>query len=143
MQFCLLWSLFEAEVLNASANVNTIGQAVQRWHRAGVLMPRTFEAEAAYFKERYFAEGAFTHRFAHLHLERSGNPRVVEEVLSGEKSTPTDTAAALLFIVFRYRNNLFHGEKWAYELRGQGHNFARANNVLMRSIELNRQSLQP
>ena len=33
------------------------------------------------------------------------------------------------------RNNLFHGAKWAYELRGQRDNFTHANCILMRMLD--------
>ena len=42
---------------------------------------------------------------------------------------------ALLMIVWRLRNNLFHGAKWAYGLRDQRENFTHANSVLMRLLE--------
>jgi hypothetical protein len=74
MDFALLWSLFEGEVANLAASVNTIEQAVRRWDQAGLLSPQTFAAAAGYFRERYYADGTFTDRFDHLHLERSGNP---------------------------------------------------------------------
>ncbi|CCE97846.1 Hypothetical protein SFHH103_03354 [Sinorhizobium fredii HH103] len=38
-------------------------------------------------------------------------------------------------IVWRFRNNLFHGEKWAYQLQDQLSNFTNANAVLMRLLE--------
>lgn len=139
MDFALLWSLFEGEVLNAAASVNAIEQLVQGWAQAGLLAPQTFAVEAAYFKDRYFADGTFTYRFDHLHLDRSGNPQVVRNVLSGQDSAPESIASALLIIVFRYRSNLFHGQKWAYQLQEQEQNFSHANNVLMRAVELNRQ----
>lgn len=142
MDFALLWSLFEGEVLNSAASVNTIEQAVQRWNQAGLLSPQTFAAAAGYFRERYYAGGAFTYRFDHLHLERSGNPEVVRNVLSGQDSAPGSIASALLIIAYRYRNNLFHGEKWAYQLQEQEQNFSHANEMLMRAIELNRQARQ-
>tara|TARA_B100000614_G_scaffold111617_1_gene100153 strand:- start:1007 stop:1162 length:156 start_codon:yes stop_codon:yes gene_type:complete len=41
----------------------------------------------------------------------------------------------VLIIVWRFRNNLFHGEKWAYQLQGQLSNFTHANAVLMRLLE--------
>ena len=41
----------------------------------------------------------------------------------------------MLIIVWRFRNNLFHGEKWAYQLQGQLSNFTHANAVLMRLLE--------
>lgn len=138
MDFALLWSLFEGEVLNSAASVNTIEQAVQRWNQAGLLAPPTFAAAAEYFRERYYADGAFTYRFDHLHLERSGNPQVVRNVLSGQDSAPGSIASALLIIVYRYRNNLFHGAKWTYQLQEQEQNFSHANHVLMRAVELNR-----
>ena len=139
MHFTLLWSLFEGEVLNAAANVNTIGEVVQRWNRVGALTAGTFSVEVEYFKERYYADDRFNYWFEHLHLERSGNPQVVRDVLSGHDVAPASVATAVLIIVFRYRNNLFHGEKWAYELREQEQNFSHANAVLMRAIDLNRQ----
>lgn len=142
MDFALLWSLFEGEVLNTVASVNTIKQAVQRWNQAGLLSPQTFATAAGYFRERYYADGAFTHRFDHLHLERSGNPQVVRKVLSGQDSAPDSIASALLIIAYRYRNNLFHGEKWAYQLQEQEQNFTHANEMLMRAIELNRKAQQ-
>lgn len=135
----MLWSLFEGEVLNASGSIGAIEHVVQRWTQAGILVPQTFAAEVAYFRGRYFADGEFTYRFNHLHLDRSGNPRVVRNVLSGQDGAPESIASATLIIVFRYRNNLFHGEKWAYQLQEQRQNFLHANNVLMRSVELNRQ----
>ena len=142
MDFALLWSLFEGEVLNSAASVNTIEQAVQRWNQAGLLSPQTFAAAAGYFRERYYADGAFTYRFDHLHVERSGNPQVVRNVLSGQDSAPGSIASAMLIIAYRYRNNLFHGEKWAYQLQEQEQNFSHANGMLMRAIEMNRQVQQ-
>ncbi len=41
----------------------------------------------------------------------------------------------MLIIVFRYRNNLFHGVKWEYELAGQLSNFTTANSVLMKVLD--------
>ena len=52
-----------------------------------------------------------------------------------------EVAAALLIIVYRFRNNLLHGVKWAYEIRGQFENFRHANAVLMQAIELHEQSV--
>jgi hypothetical protein len=138
MHFCLLWSLFEGEVLAFSCSVDSIEQAVQRWKQGGALMTSMFESELEYFRDRYFQNGAPTYRFQHLHLEKSRNPQVVPDVLGRRVDDPDRVAVALLIIVFRYRNNLFHGEKWTYELRDQDQNFAHANAILMRAIELNR-----
>lgn len=41
-------------------------------------------------------------------------------------------------IIWHFRNNLFHSEKWAYQLQGQHANFTHANAVLMRLLERHR-----
>jgi hypothetical protein len=138
MHFSLLWSLFEGEVLNASANVATIEQAVRRWDQAGLLTTQTFLNEFNYFQERYVKDGKFTCRFPHLHLRGNDQPTVVQDALLGNRATPRDIGFVVLIIVFRFRNNLFHGEKWVYELREQDQNFSHANAILVRAIELNR-----
>lgn len=38
-------------------------------------------------------------------------------------------------IVWRFRNNFFHGEKWTYRLEGQLQNFIDANVILMLLLE--------
>ena len=60
----------------------------------------------------------------------------MKKVLAGETSEPEEIAAAVLIIVYRFRNNLFHGVKWSYELQGQLENFTHANTALMQAIEL-------
>ena len=47
-----------------------------------------------------------------------------------------EDAAGLLIVVYRLRNNLFHGLKWAYAIRGQHANFGNANTALARALEL-------
>lgn len=136
--FCLLWSLFEYEALGGYGDVPAIYRSVARCVDAGVLTAQTFSDGLAYFRARYFSQGTFTPRFQHLHLERPRDPPVVREVLSGQSENPRDVAAAVLIIVFRFRNNLLHGAKWVYELREQDQNFANANAILTRAIDLNR-----
>jgi len=86
-----------------------------------------------YFQNRYYEEGEPTHRYHHLHLERSGNPTEVDEMLCGATQTKADTLIGCLGIVLRYRNNLFHGEKWAYHLHEQENNF-RYSSALFQHI---------
>ena len=43
--------------------------------------------------------------------------------------------AVILIVIYRFRNNLFHGVKWEYELRGQLDNFNHANQVLMAAYD--------
>jgi hypothetical protein len=43
---------------------------------------------------------------------------------------------AVLIVVHHLRNNLFHGLKWAYGLRGQQANFQQAHNTLKNAMTI-------
>ena len=133
--FTFLWSLFEAQVMGNFARADLICAKADQWRAAVTLDADQYDAELAYFRERYFANGAFTHHFAHLHLRPADQPDLVRSVLDGTNNDPRDRLLTVLMIVWRFRNNLFHGEKWAYQLQGQLANFTRANAVLMRLLE--------
>lgn len=135
-QFSFLWTMFEGRVLSTRASANAIVEASQQWASNGLLTADTFGQEIAYLRDRYVEDGKFTYHFNHLHLRRNDAPALVEEVLVGEASEPEEIAAAVLIIVYRFRNNLFHGVKWSYELQGQLENFTHASVALMKAIEL-------
>jgi len=135
-QFLLLWSLFEAKVLGTHANVGAIIEATERWSANGRLNEETFGLQLEYFRGRYVSGDGFTYHFQHLHLPDNDKLQLVEKVLRDENPNAAEIASVILMIVYRYRNNLFHGVKWAYELRGQFENFTQANLVLQRAIEL-------
>jgi len=134
--FSFLWTMFEARVLKTRASANAIIEASRWWAGNGLLAADTFGREVAYFRDRYVVDGTFTYQFEHLYLRRNDAPALVKKVLAGEDAAPEEIAAAALIIVYRFRNNLFHGVKWSYELQGQLDNFTHANAVLMQAIEL-------
>lgn len=142
MQFSLLWSLFEARALGAQGNAGSILRAAERWADKGLLTAQTFAPALSYFRNRYLADGAFTCHFDQLHLRNNDRPELVKKVLQCEPADIAEVAAALLIIIYRLRNNLFHGIKWAYEIRGQYENFTHASAVLMQAIELHQKSLE-
>ena len=133
--FAFLWSLFEAQVMDNFARADRIRERVDEWSAAGTLAADSYDGELAYFRDRYFAEGALTYHFAHLELRPSDHPDLVEAVISGGNNDPRDRMLAVLMVVWRFRNNLFHGAKWSYHLRDQCQNFTHANAVLMRLLE--------
>lgn len=135
-EFLFLWSLFEAKALNEHGSARAIVASSARWARNGQLTTETFGHELAYFRNRYVEGGQFNHHFDHLHLRDNDAALLVQRVLLGEDGAPENIAAAVLIIVYRFRNNLFHGLKWSYELQGQFENFMHSNKVLRRAIEL-------
>ena len=134
--FLFLWSLFESKVLNKHGSADAITEAANQWARNDLLTKEVFEPEIVYFRNRYVADGEFTYRFDHLHLRQNDHPDLVKSVLRNVDAPPDEVAIAALIIVYRFRNNLFHGGKWSYELQGQLENFNHANTVLMKAIEL-------
>jgi hypothetical protein len=137
MHFSLLWSFFEAEALHTNASANNILALVHEWASNGRLNIAPFATSLAYFRDRYFNQGMFAESFQGLNLRRNDSPDLVREVLKGDNTNEADTVSALLIVVFRLRNNLFHGVKWAYGIRGQLDNFTNANTVLMAALDIN------
>lgn len=135
-EFLFLWSLFEAKVLNEHGSANVIVASSARWARNGLLTAETFGQELAYFRNRYVADNQFSHHFDHLHLRINDAEGLVRSVLNGEDGALENVAATVLIIVYRFRNNLFHGLKWSYNVHGQLDNFMHANKALKRAVEL-------
>lgn len=133
--FSLLWSLFENRILNTEGNAANICAAVEDWHGANTLDVAAFAAELAYLRDRYYANGDFTYHFGNLNFRKPDREPLVRAVIDGSDNDPRRLMAAILIIVFRYRNNLFHGEKWRYNLKGQLGNFTTANDVLTKVLE--------
>lgn len=83
-------------------------------------------------------EGRLVGKFDSLNLRGNDNVSVVEGVLLGRENSPGAILICCLTIVLRYRNNLFHGMKWAYGIQGQKGNFMIANQILIRTAEMAR-----
>lgn len=136
LQFSLLWSLFEAKALQSKASSRAILTLVKRWAAQIYLNITPFEESLEYFRQRYFLNGEPTEHFDGLRLRANDSPDLVRAVLKRENNTPADCVAALLIVVYRLRNNLFHGVKWDYGIQGQLNNFKHANSVLMDALTL-------
>lgn len=133
-RFTILWSLFEAKFLGywgssqiISANVTKLDDSIfdKLW----------FEDELTYFKNRYYVENKFTDHFPNLNLRKSDNLELVQSVLSSINNTPKEQLVACLTIVYRFRNNLFHGTKWAYGIQDQQANFNNSVSLLKKCIQ--------
>lgn len=133
--FTLLWSAMEGRVLQTNANPTSLVDAVKAMAQNGQLNVDAYLDSLTYFRDRYFQDGGFTYHFGQLLFRSRDRRLLVEAVLCGKDSDPVSVVAALLLIVYRLRNNLFHGAKWAYGIRGQQANFTHGAEVLMRVLE--------
>lgn len=136
MHFALLWSHFEATALNTDGSVAAIEDFIRELAAQGRLRPAAFDPFLAYFKQRYFAGGQFTHNFDSLNLRPHDRRTLVEAVLSGQNTDHVDSVVAIFIVVYRFRNNYFHGAKWAYQLKDQLQNFTVANSAIMSVLEM-------
>ncbi|WP_242218938.1 hypothetical protein [Shinella zoogloeoides] len=138
-QFSLVWTYFENVICNRNANLTTIRAAVDKLqHSDNGIEAKAFEPALTYFSERYFPGGQQDGRFDGLRWRNGGEAAakaLAVEVLTGKAMAPSDQLTALLFITYRLRNNLFHGEKWAYGIRDQKANFISATHTLINVIE--------
>lgn len=141
MEFSLLWSLFECKVLETDASIPKIKEATQHWPVAVLLKEDSFTGALAYFRERYVSDNEFTSNFYGLNLQSPKDKVLVERVLQKSPNlTDWEEVVGILIIIYRLRNNLFHGVKWAYSLQGQHDNFYWANAALMTAIQHGKKS---
>jgi len=110
VDFALLWSFFEGRYLGNQAGMAQLREYVSRLPDE-TLNRLELGDLAAYFRDRYVEGENFSYRYDHLHLDRSGNPEEVTRMLRNQANSERDTLIGCLGIIYRYRNNLFHGEK--------------------------------
>lgn len=136
-EFSLLWSLFEAKALSNHGSAAEIVALVERLAVAGLVDLAELPGALAYWRARYWGSGSWTPHFGDLKFRGNDRRPLVETVMSGASDSDTDVLTALLLIVWRLRNNLFHGHKWAVHFYDQQDNFDWASQVLMAAIDMN------
>jgi hypothetical protein len=121
--FALIWTLFEAQLLDESASAQKIIDKSKSWEENRGIDTDFLDEQLTYFKTRYVENGKFTHRYSGLHFRRNDHEDLVKSVLLGTLNDEASKLACCLIIVLRFRNNYFHGIKWAYQFQEQRDNF--------------------
>lgn len=135
LYFSLIWNIFEGIVCNKNATINSFEKAVNNLQSHGKLQLSDFEQFLSYFKVRYTTKGIVNQRFRHLKFRQNDREALVSDVLAGNEKDPVNNLLAMLIIIYRYRNNLFHGVKSVKTMPGQRDNFRVANQLLMAFLE--------
>ncbi len=125
--FSLIWNVFENLVCGTNYTTITVEQRIAE--RDFSIEP--FVDYLHHFKNRYITEGATNQRFAYLLLRDNDRSELVKGVLLGELTEVKEVLLALIVIVYRFRNNLFHGNKEIQVIDHQQGNFETANSFLM------------
>lgn len=106
IRFLIAWSMFEGRCFDDSANEKQIANLAERIVREG-FDPEHLSDALIHFHARYQDK---TRLRALLHKRKSERLAKVLSLPIAELS-PTDRPFLVLFVVFRFRNNIFHGSK--------------------------------
>jgi hypothetical protein len=106
IRFLITWSMFEGRCFSDSASEEEIHQLAERITEEGFDSGQLAEA-LAHFHDRYQDKA----RLRHLMHGRKG-PRLAKVLaIPLQELSPAERAFLVLFVVFRFRNNMFHGNK--------------------------------
>lgn len=134
--FSFMWSLYEGMILNSSGSAGAIIDDVNWLRNRGSLHLGSIQASIEHFLTRYFDGADLTHSYKKLFLRQNDCPDLVERVVRRQSLDEAEILSAILIIILRLRNNLFHGVKWSYGIKGQLMNFQNANHILMAVMEM-------
>lgn len=136
MEFSLLWPFFEFRLLDTFATAEKIVRLCHRLDGEKKIDSALLVEAIAYWRARYYANGDFTDHFHSLTFRDNDREDAVRVVLEGKENSGCALLLCALLIVWRFRNNLFHGTKWTYALKDQQKNFEHANRVLMAAMDM-------
>jgi len=130
--FTMMWSLFEGIACGNHANVRQFEKLAAALSNATVPpdVLNSIDDCLAFWTSRYRAPEGFADTFIGLYFRNNDRKEVVEKVLLGQRESPSDKLLALMLIVYRLRNNLFHGLKTIEMLNDQVHNLNTASRCL-------------
>lgn len=132
--FTLMWNLFESLLCENFAKISAFEEIVTRheFKEPSASLVNSF----SYFRSRYVSNGDFTAIFEGLRFRRNDRQEVVEKALKSESPSLSEIVLATMLIVYRLRNNLFHGLKSVSSLNNQTDNLNVAAQSLAAIIEL-------
>jgi len=132
VDFAMLWMYFEARLVNAEASVKSLKRLATHLADAVDINTEVVSTCYEYFRNRYWDDGKPSAYVPGLEMTKA----LAEDVIPMLANPPPvrEKLITCLLIVFRYRNNLFHGNKWAYRLEGQQQNFEHATQLLLAVI---------
>jgi hypothetical protein len=130
--FTMMWNLFEGVACENRANITTFENLADQVAQIDIPadMMASLDECLAFWTCRYRTPEGFSDRFRRLNFRPKDRKELVEGVLLGQKTDARSKILALLVIVYRLRNNLFHGLKSIEMLNDQVHNLNMASRCL-------------
>ncbi|MFC2119814.1 hypothetical protein ACFLQ4_01955 [Bacteroidota bacterium] len=135
--FSLMWNHFEN--ILGERNINITRLEAIATDTTQISGDSTFyQNYFDYFKNRYIKEDNTTNElFENLSFRPGDKKDFVATVLKGDDNNAANTIEAILIIIYRIRNNFFHGEKQLHNIYTQYDNFNIANKFLAEILTIN------
>jgi hypothetical protein len=127
--FTLMWNLFEGVVCDNHADIRVFEKLSAKIAQRASLSSE-IEDGVRFWSARYLTDAGFNDLFQGLHFRPRDCREHVEAVLRSEKNDPRSQLLAVMIIIYRLRNNLFHGLKTIDTLNDQVPNLAMACRAL-------------
>jgi len=105
--FLIVWNIYEIELFNKYCTLALLGDVALKLSRSTRI--RDLQGIIEYFHDRYYND-----KEKYRHLKNGRKPvEIPDEVVSSPLSRCSieQKIHFLLFVLFRYRNNMFHGNK--------------------------------
>jgi len=136
-KFTILWLIFEKYICIENANYDKIESQLDKVNKQNIKS-EIYNIALKYFQERYIdEEGKTTSHFLYT-FKSTSNEQIKEQrflkVLKAESIDLLEILKGITFLMYRYRNNLFHGVKDPIRLDDQYENFVHANLFLSNLI---------
>lgn len=133
--FVFLWMIFEGNLCGSEANIPKLKNIVSNLDNNNKLEIDKLRSIFNYFRDRYLEDGRTNSKFDGLKFRTRGGDIVAKELVKNtlEVDNPAekDIADSLLIIVYRFRNNMFHGIKTLGKIVSQEENFHYLNKILI------------
>ena len=133
-EFAVIWNIFEKKKVRNHASIFDVSDFVERLPSIdNININEIFE----YFKNRYTNNPNYANLFEALRWRDKEKDKKDEthRILLDKDSIDKDKIKAVLYIIFRLRNNLFHGEKSILTIDQQRETFNLVNSFLLDVIE--------
>lgn len=130
-KFTVVWLIFEKYICEEEASLSKLDLVVDKVNENNIdnaIYQETLE----YFQNRYINDQGNTNEYF-KGIFRSHENRyetICTNVLKGNFNSKKEILKGLIFLVYRYRNNLFHGVKDVLRLDDQFENFIHINIFL-------------
>ena len=130
--FALLWSLFEAELCDAYADAPKLAKLADRF--GGSALGEPMHQAFSFWRNRYVEGTGTNERFNELFKKPTGR-NIAEPVLLAANPDDASKLRCILIVVYRLRNNLFHGNKEIRSFNDQKQNLDHGIAVLATIME--------